>query len=356
MPILDRSKIPQDKLDFYDAFLAGRQKYSLAYLALPENQGFDFAKIMGKVIPGNAEFFEKQALTDELKTLLTRDEMLFLAKMFRYSGVESTLEKLKTVPLPQEISIEEVSVDGIPAEWNRVKGLSDNKVILYLHGGGWVQGSAMDHRELTAAIALAANVNVLSIDYALSPDHVYPAHLNDCVKAYEWLLNNGVTSDNIIIAGDSAGGNLTLTTLLKLKDDGRPLPAAGVCIAPSTDVSLSDPAYFLNGPTDPILSDLGLFWWVAAYLNNEDPKNPYLSPIYGDLKGLPPLLIQASTSEMLYPESAKFAELAEKAGVDVTLQTWDDTFHVFQLFLLHDFPEAKEAINMIGDFVKEKMN
>ena len=205
------------------------------------------------------------------------------------------------------------------------------------------------------AIAMSAKVNVLSIDYRLSPDHVYPAHLNDCVSAYEWLLKEGVEPKKIIIAGDSAGGNLTLTTLLKLKDDGRPLPAAGICLAPSTDVSLADPAYFDQGPTDPILSDIGVFWWIQAYLNNNDAKNPYLSPIYGDLKGLPPLLIQASTSEMLYPESSRFARLAAEAGVDVTLQTWDETFHVFQFFLLHDYPEATEAINKIGEFVKTRM-
>ena len=155
--------------------------------------------------------------------------------------------------------------------------------------------------------------------------------------------------------GDSAGGNLTLITLLKLKDDGKPLPAGAICLAPATDVALSDPGYFENGPTDPILCDLGIFWWIDAYVLEEDPTNPYLSPMYGDLSGLPPVLVQVSRSEMLYSDGARFVEKARAAGVDATLQTWDDTLHVFQMFGLHEFPEAAEALLEIGKFAKGLM-
>lgn len=356
MPIIDRSRITQEKMDFMDRFLAERAKYPPEFLARPENQNFDFSAIWARVMQGNEEFFKAGKLTEELKSLITHEERVLLARMFRYTSDQFTLDNLETHPLPEEIEVAKVDAGGVPAEWNKVKGLAADKVIIYIHGGGWIQGSALDHRELTAAIAISANMNVLSLDYRLAPEDLFPAQMEDCVTGYDWLMSEGIKPENIIIAGDSAGGNLTLITLLKLKDDGKPLPAGAICLAPATDVALSDPSYFENGPTDPILCDIGLFWWIDSYVLGEDPTNPYLSPLYGDLTGLPPILVQVSSSEMLYSEGVRFVEKAKEAGVDATLQTWDDTLHVFQMFGLNEFPEAAEALQEMGKFTKGLMD
>jgi acetyl esterase/lipase len=159
-----------------------------------------------------------------------------------------------------------------------------------------------------------------------------------------------------MIAGDSAGGSLTLATLIKLRDDKIPLPAGAIALSPSTDITLSDVSYFKNGETDPILADIGLYWWIQAYLSGTDPGEPLVSPLLGDLRGLPPLLLQASTCEMLYCDSTRFVEKAKSAGVEVTMETWDDMLHVFHLFGLNDLPEAKEAIAHIGEFVQKRFS
>jgi len=148
-------------------------------------------------------------------------------------------------------------------------------------------GSPSTHRLLTVALGEAARMSVLSVDYRLAPEHPYPASLQDCTAAYSWLLSAGIASKNIVIAGDSAGGNLTLTTLIKLRDSGIPLPAGAVCLSPPTDM-VADESFFENAETDPVLADVGLFWWVPAYRAGADPRDPLVSPIYADLRGLPP--------------------------------------------------------------------
>ncbi|MBY9016965.1 MAG: alpha/beta hydrolase [Candidatus Lokiarchaeota archaeon] len=229
-------------------------------------------------------------------------------------------------------------------------------MVLYLHGGGWILGSPLTCRRVTSAIAKATSIKILSIDYRLAPEHPFPIPLEDCVNAYKWLLSNGFKNDHIIIAGDSAGGNLTLTTLLKLRDQGIDLPAGAICLSPATDCTLADESYFKNAETDPILADIGIFWWIVAYIAGDDPSNPYISPLFGDLKGLPPILIQASTCEMLYSDATRFVEKAKKAGVTAILQSWDDMTHVFQELQNERIPEAKDAISKIADFTNHLFN
>ena len=159
--------------------------------------------------------------------------------------------------------------------------------------------------------------------------------------------------DHIIIAGDSAGGNLTLTTLLKLRDQGIDLPAGAICISPATDLTLADNSFFKNAETDPTMADLGVFWWLVAYISGENPRNPYISPLFADLKGLPPILLQASSCEILYSDATRFVEKAKKAGTNAILQTWDDMTHVFQGLRYELIPEVKDAINKIADFTNQ---
>ncbi|MCP4751928.1 MAG: alpha/beta hydrolase, partial [Proteobacteria bacterium] len=185
----------------------------------------------------------------------------------------------------------------------------------------------------------------------LAPENPHPAQLEDCVSVYKRLLSEGTKAENIVVGGDSAGGNLTLTTLLHLRDKGLPLPAGAVLLAPATDLTLSDESYFENGETDPILSDVGIFWWLACFISETEAKDPSISPLFAELKGLPPLLFQVSTSEMLHCDTTRFVDKARKAGVDVTMEAWHDTFHVFQSSGLDELPESKEALDNIGSFV-----
>ncbi len=219
-----------------------------------------------------------------------------------------------------------------------------------------VLGSPNSHRLFTIALGQATKLRVLSVDYRLAPEYPYPVQLEDCTAAYKWLLSVGIKPENIIIARDSAGGNLTLTTLVKLRNDGIALPAGAVYLSSATDYTGSDELFFENAETDPVLADIWLFWWIPAYLAGADPSVPLISPLYADLKGLPPLLFQVSTYEMLFSDSKRLVDRAKAAGVNATLETWNDMIHVFQVFGLQELTETKEAIAKIGEFIQKLFN
>jgi len=282
--------------------------------------------------------------------------MLLIAKFFRFVINYSTDIRFEQYPLPEDVEIKKVNVGSVPAEWQIVPGTINDRVLLYFHGGGMVLMSPKTHRRLTIELAKLTKMRLLSVDYRLAPKHPFPAGLEDCVRAYDWLLSQGFKAENIVIAGDSAGGNLTLATLIKLRDDGIPLPAGAVAMSPGIDYTNNSKTILENAKTDPILADIGVFWWPPAYLAGADPNNPLISPVLADLKGLPPILIQVSKSEMLYDHSTRFVERAKTAGLDVTLQEWEDTTHVFQYFGFIDLPEAKEALTKIGEFINELIN
>ena len=349
MTILDRNKIRPDILKLQDDNFKVIMKYLLQFAGLEENKQFNFPKIYKKVLDLNELFFKERVNMVELNDKLTAEERNYVKNILRYTIEHSSAEELEKNPIPKEIKIESVTLGNIPAEWIIPSEQFKDRVILYIHGGGWIFGSPLTCRKLTSKMAEATGIKVLSIDYRLSPEYPFPTPLDDCVNAYKWLLSNGYNSKDIIIAGDSAGGNLTLGTLLKLRDEGNNLPAGAICLSPATDFTFSDESYFRNAETDPSLADVGFFWWYVAYLGNEDPRNPYISPLFGDLRDLPPILIQVSSSEMLYSDSTRFVEKAKKAGTNAILQSWDDMTHVFQ-DLSDDLPESKDAINKIANF------
>ena len=353
MTILDRKKIRPDILKIQDDSFKEQMKFVIQFIGLEENKKFNFQKIYAKLLNLNELFFKKEAGMFELHDKLTGEERTFLTGLLRYAMEHAVMQELENDPIPKEIDIKSIMVDKIPADWIIPSNPIKDRVILYLHGGGWVIGSPLTHRALNSTIAEATNLKILSIDYRLAPEDPFPAALEDCVNAYKWLLSNGLKNDHIIIAGDSAGGNLTLTTLLKLKDQGIDLPAGAICLSPATDLTLTDDSYFENAETDPILADIGVFWWMVIYFAGEDPRNPYISPLFGDLKGLPPILVQASTCEMLYSDATRFVEKAKKAGTNAILQSWDDMTHVFQGLTDEGIPEAKEAISKIADFTNQ---
>jgi epsilon-lactone hydrolase len=254
-------------------------------------------------------------------------------------------------PLPDGVSITSAEVGGLQAEWIRSANAREDLVILYLHGGGYLIGSLASHRHITAAISQAAGASVLALNYRLAPEHPFPAAIDDAVAAYEWLLQQGVNPRQLVIAGDSAGGGLTVATLLTLRDKGIALPAAGVCISPWTDLTNSSESY--ARVADPMLTKAELDMFAQGYLQGQDAKNPLASPVFADLQGLPPLLIQVGTQEHLYDDSLLLDANAKAAGVDTTLEVWDEMIHVWHYF--HPMlKEGRDAINRIGEFVKDR--
>lgn len=354
MPILDKKRLRLDVLEIVEERQLLQAQGIKEYLRRPENQAFDFRVLWKKVMAGNAHFFENKGRDEGLNQLLSGAETIWLAKLHRFTSHFVSRAMQQKRPVTADMSVEAMTLNGVSAEWQTVEGTGRDRVLMYIHGGGWILDSPYTHRPLTAALARSTRASVLSVDYRLAPEHPFPAHLEDCTACYQGLLASGVSPDNIFIGGDSAGGNLTLAMLLYLRDRNLPLPAGAVVLSPSTDPARPDASYFANGATDPILADSGVFWWGPAYAGGTAFDNPLLSPIHGDLAGLPPLLIQASTSEMLYSEARRFAVKAETTGVDVTLETWDHMPHVFQQFGLNCLPEADDALARIGAFVRRQ--
>jgi acetyl esterase/lipase len=250
------------------------------------------------------------------------------------------------------VRTETVDANGVPAEWVTAAGTEAARTILYLHGGGYVIGSPSTHRGLAERLSKAAGARVLVIDYRLAPEHPFPAPVEDATKAYRWLLASGVAASNIAVAGDSAGGGLTAATLIALRDAGDALPAAGICLSPWVDMEGIGESMTLRAELDPMVQKEGLLGMAGLYLQGADPRSPLAAPLYADLHGLPPLLVQVGTSETLYDDATRLAERAKAAGVNVTLEPWDEMIHVWHLFA-EMLPEGQKALDRIGEFVRQ---
>jgi acetyl esterase/lipase len=252
------------------------------------------------------------------------------------------------------ISHHRVSVAGVGGEWIAGGNAPHDKAILYFHGGGFRLGSVSSHRELIARIAGASGCRVLAINYRLAPEYRFPAPLEDALAAYGWMLDQGLRPENMALAGDSAGGNLVLTTMLGLRERGLPLPAAGALMSPWTDLAATGETYVSRADADPIHQRPMIAALGKNYLGEGgDPRDPLASPLYADLTGLPPLLIQVGDRETVLADSTMFADKARAAGVDVELQVWDGMIHVFQMFV--ELPEARRAIASIAEFLKRQL-
>ena len=255
----------------------------------------------------------------------------------------------------KNITVEKINMEGIQAEWLIPFSSStrSEKVILYLHGGGYVTGSIEDHRMMCGLLANATETKVLIPEYRLAPEHPFPAALDDALKVYQWLLDQGYSSANMIIAGDSAGGGLSVATVLALKEKSGSLPAAVVCLSPWADLALTGQSHATKAKTEAILNKDVLHEWALCYTDESNLTNPLVSPIHGDFHGFPPLLIQVGSEEILLDDSTLLAEKAKSAGVDVTLKIWDGMWHVWQA--LGDLiPENKKTFEEIGQFVQRQ--
>ena len=252
--------------------------------------------------------------------------------------------------LPCGATLYSTSADGISAEWIIPPQVSSRSVILYLHGGGWTAGWYNSHRWLVAHIGQAAKSRALAVDYRLAPEEPFPAALEDCLAVYRWLLKDGTPPEQIVMAGDSAGGNLVLTTLMALRDAGDPLPAAAVCISPMTDLAGTGESF--SGNKDALLTAKFALLMARHYYGNQDSRLPLISPHNGNLTGLPPLLIQVGEDEILLSDAKRLADNARTVGVTVRLVVWPKMWHFWHGYVPY-LPEARQAVEAIGKFVCE---
>jgi len=248
---------------------------------------------------------------------------------------------------------EPVSIDGIPAFWISTANASKDQVVLFFHGGGFTIGSTKDHLDLCGKISHASGCRVLSVDYRLAPEHIFPAALDDCTRSCQWLMEQGVSPSLIVPTGISAGGNLVVAMLMKLRDSGVPLPKTAVLLSPAVDLAFPKRPV-VNGGVNDWLTAEGLDMLKKAYLRMHDPEDPFVSPTYGDLRGLPSLFIQAGTDEVLFEDIREFVRKAEASGVHVIFDTYDGMFHCWQIFsLLLD--EGQKAIDSIGAYIRKTL-
>ena len=247
------------------------------------------------------------------------------------------------------ITTTKVDASGVAAEW--ISADDSGPVLLYLHGGGYVLGSVQSHRALIERLARAMGGRILAIDYRLAPEAPFPAAVDDAVAAYRWLLEQGVAASRLAIAGDSAGGGLTLATLVALRDQGLAMPACAAPISPWTDMEGSGDSMQTRAAVDPMVQKEPLVQMAGTYLQGAEPRNPLASPLYADLSGLPPLLIQVGDAETLLDDTTRIEPRLKEAGVDVTVEVWDEMIHVWHLFAPM-LDKGQEAIDRIGAFVR----
>lgn len=255
---------------------------------------------------------------------------------------------LPRVRLKGGVTHKAISANGVACEWVIPQNVRPERVLLYFHGGGFIFGLSPLHLQMGAHLAQIMRMRILMVDYRLAPAHPFPAALDDCVEAYRWLLEQGFLPQNIAMAGDSAGGNLTITTMLKLRDSGMPLPAAGACLSPVTDLTAkanSDPKF-----KDPLLPPEAMKLYTESYVGKNDARNPLISPVFGDLRGLPPLLVHVGEDEILREDAVRIVERAKADGVAVRLEVYPRMWHVWQLFL--DLPQAVQSLQDIAQFLE----
>lgn len=258
------------------------------------------------------------------------------------------------VELPSGITLTPIVAGGVDAAWVESATAASGRVLLFLHGGGFNSGSWFTHRELAARLSLASGARVLLLNYRLAPEHPCPAAIEDAAAGYQWLLDQGCDPAQIVIGGDSSGGGLVLATLVWLRDHGLPLPVAGVLLSPWVDLTMSGASVQHRAALDPLTTLRGFQRAAAWYVGPSDLNQPLASPLYADLHGLPPLLIQVGDHELLLSDATRLAEQARASGVEVTLEVWDEMWHVWQAWA-GALPEGQQAIERIGAFIQRAL-
>jgi epsilon-lactone hydrolase len=254
-------------------------------------------------------------------------------------------------PIADDITIDSLNIEHMNVDWVSAPGCSDKRVVLYLHGGGYVIGSNTGYREFASRLARATQAKVLLINYRLAPENPFPAAVDDAVMAYRWLLGQGTASEHIMIAGDSAGGGLTLAALVALRDAGEPLPACATCFSPWVDLEGEGDSAKPGAVDDPMVAVEGLQDMARQYAGT-DLRNPLAAPLHADLSGLPPLLVFVGTREILKDDAIRIVDNARAAGVDTSLTVGEGLIHVWQVFPL---PESAESLEQVSGFVDKHL-
>jgi len=282
-----------------------------------------------------------------LRTLLTSRP--------RPTSVAERRERLDALgsayPTANDIRLEPVSAGGVPAEWSLSPGADASRVLLYLHGGGFSAGSIVSHRAMVTETGRDAQARTLAIDYRRTPEHPFPAALDDALCAYRWLLAQGLQPGQIAVGGDSAGGGLTLALMVSLRERGLPLPACGWCVSPWVDMEARGESYATKAAVDPMISKDYIHELAGWYLGGAAPHTPLAAPLYAELKGLPPLLVQVGTAETLLDDSIQIAARAAAADVRVTLEVWPHMIHAWPLFH-QQLTDGRRAIAAAGAFIR----
>jgi monoterpene epsilon-lactone hydrolase len=256
--------------------------------------------------------------------------------------------------IARDVTVEPVTANGVRAEWTSTPQDDRDAALLYVHGGGYVIGSLDSHRHVVSEAGRAAKAWALALDYRLAPEHPFPAAVEDAVSGYRYLLSRGIRPERIAIAGDSAGGGLVVAAMLAIRDAGLAQPTCGWCISPWVDMEGIGESMSSKAETDPMVQKAGLLEMAGLYLGGADPRSPLAAPIYADLKGLAPLLIQVGAAETLLDDAVRLAKVAGAADVRVDLQVWPEMMHVWHLF----HPELKagrRAIEAGGAYVRGMM-
>jgi acetyl esterase/lipase len=260
-------------------------------------------------------------------------------------------EMMAPFSLGEDVVCERLAAGGVAAERITAPEASSDRVVLYLHGGGYVIGSMRGYRAPLSLLSRSSGAQVLGIEYRLAPEFPFPAAIDDAVAAYRWVLAQGIEPGRIAIAGDSCGGGLTVATLVALHYLGEPMPGAGVCISPWVDLEGTGESMISKAEEDPVVQLEGLKFMAQLYIGDRDPRTPLASPLYADLRGLPPLQILVGSAETLLDDSTRLAERAETAGVKVDLQVWEDMVHVWPIFA-PVLPEGQQALDVMGEFIR----
>ena len=275
---------------------------------------------------------------------------------------DATLEQMRagmdamgnaTAPLAG-VTTTQVDADGVEAYWVSANEQLNAPVVLYFHGGGYVMGSALSHRALVERLAVAIGGRVLAVNYRLAPEHPFPAATDDALTSYQWLLKEGIEADNIALAGDSAGGGLCIAALVAIRDAGVPSPACATSISPWVDMEGLGESMLTKAAEDPMVQKAALAMIAPLYLNGADPRTPLAAPLYADLSGLPPVLIQVGSAETLLDDAKRLAAAIEQAGGQVKLEVWDEMIHVWHLFAPM-LDKGQQAIDEMAKFMRSRL-
>ena len=297
------------------------------------------------ILPSIRSIVLKKGIKIAVKRLKGMEKLDIAQRRQRINEVAKRWSKL-----PENCKVQPIEIEGIYAEWITNKHTAKDKVILYLHGGAYGYCSADTHRSLAARIMAEAGVKVLLPEYRLAPEHPFPAATHDAIKIYRWLLDQGYQSANILFAGDSAGGGLSVATTLLLLDRHEPLPAGVICLSPWVDLTGSGESYIKNKDKDPYLNAEGARAAALAYAGDTPLDDKLISPIFADFKGFPPLFIQVGSVEILRSDAETLAQKARQAGVKVELKVWHGMWHVWQAS--SKLKESKQAVKEIGRFAQ----